>query len=223
MHYLKLLQTSVNFANGAGVVCSLVTFHGTADLHTLSVKELWTVIIEEGPYNCPIDLTTARNFPTEATIDDEICYENIIKKIFCMVLEPILKDLFDQLCLNFSTKPQAHVEEVNMIVVDSDGNSNVLTIDSYNTRFWAAIWSVVFEQMWPIYCAGQFSWGFHPDLRNKVEATYPDWHQQHPHDSLSQKTAFSLILRFAATAEFNSESMAGLISRVTVLSSREAR
>ena len=102
-----------------------------------------------------------------------------------------------------------------MIVVNSDGNTIVLNVNLYNARFWAAIHPFVFERMWPINCAGQFIQGLCPDLRKKIEAVYPRWHQQHPPDSLSQKTALALIPRIAATVELDLESMVGLSSCLT--------
>ena len=48
-------------------------------------------------YDGPIDISAARDFSTEATIYDEICYDITIKKIFHMGFEPILKYIFDQL------------------------------------------------------------------------------------------------------------------------------
>ena len=68
-------------------------FHGAADLRTLQIDKILTSILEEGPYDGPIDLRAERDFSTEATIDAEIFYETIIKKIFCMGFDPILKDL----------------------------------------------------------------------------------------------------------------------------------
>ena len=98
-----------------------------------------------------------------------------------------------------------------MTVVDSDGSTNVLNVNSYNKRFYADIHPSMFEQIWPIDCAGQFIQGLHPDFRKKVEAAYPNWHQRHPHDSPPQKTVLALILRFAATAKLNLESMVRLM------------
>ena len=49
----------------------------------------------------------------------------------------------------------------------------------------------------------------------KVEAAYPAWHQQHPHDSLSQRTTLALILRHSTTAELELDSMKGLVMCVT--------
>ena len=90
------LQQELDFATlPPGAVCSLVTFQGAADLHTLSINKIYTDILKEGSYYGTIDLSSARDFSTEATIDNEIFYESIIKKIFCMGFEPILKDLFD--------------------------------------------------------------------------------------------------------------------------------
>ena len=134
MYHLELPQTSVDLANGAGIFRSLVTFHGVADLRTLSIDEIRTGILEEGPYDGPINPSAARDFSTEDTIDDEVCYETITKKIFCMGFEPVLKDLFDQLCPNFPTKPQAHVGRVNMTMVNADENMIALNVNLYNVR-----------------------------------------------------------------------------------------
>ena len=74
MYYLNIPQTSINVANNANVTRSLVTFHGAADLPTLLVNKIQTGIIEEGPYDGPTDISAARDFSSEATINDEICY-----------------------------------------------------------------------------------------------------------------------------------------------------
>ena len=59
MYYLELPQSSINLANGAGMVRSLVTFGDTADLRTLSICDLRNEVLEQGPYDGPIDLSPA--------------------------------------------------------------------------------------------------------------------------------------------------------------------
>ena len=49
MCYIELPQSSIDFVNGVGVIRSLVTFHGTADVRTLSVHDLWTEVLDQGP------------------------------------------------------------------------------------------------------------------------------------------------------------------------------
>ena len=215
MYYLELPQTSVDIANGAGVARSLVTFHGTADLRTLSVLEIRNEILEQGPYDGPIDLSAAPDFATEATVDDEVIETIIIKKIFRIGFNSILRAVFINLCPNFSDKPQANVENVSMSIQDPDGNNIVLSVNNYNVCFWSAIRTFMFEDEWPIDCAAQFMKGLHPDLRKKVEAAYPNWHHQHPRDSRSQRNALAILLRHATTGELELESMKGLVLRVT--------
>ena len=82
MYYLELLQTSVDLANGAGMIRSLVTFHVTADLRTISVLGIRNEILKQGPYDGSIDLSAAADFVTEATVDDEVIETAIVKKIF---------------------------------------------------------------------------------------------------------------------------------------------
>ena len=110
MHYIELPQTSVDVADGFGVNRSLVTCHGADDLQTLSVEQFRTAILDKGAYIYPINLITARDFSPEATIDDEALYEAIQEIFFCMAFDPITKEIFDQICPNFSNKPQVHVE-----------------------------------------------------------------------------------------------------------------
>ena len=215
MYYLELPQTSVDIANGAGAMRSLVTFHGTADIRTLSVQEIRTEILEQGPYDGPIDLSAAPDFATEATIDDEDIEMLVVKKIFRIGFPSILRAVFTNLCPNFSDKPQANVENVSMSIQDADGNNVVLSVNNYNVRFWSAIRTFMFEETWPIDCAAQFMKGLHPDLRKKVEAAYPNWHHQHPRDSFSQRNALAVLLRHATTGELELESMKGLVLRVT--------
>ena len=59
MYYLELPQTSIDVKNEAGDVRSLVTFHGATDLRTLLTDKIRTDILEEGPYDGPIDLSAA--------------------------------------------------------------------------------------------------------------------------------------------------------------------
>ena len=102
-----------------------------------------------------------------------------------MAFDPIMRDFFEKICPNFSNRPQAHAEQVSMTVVDSDGNTIIMSVESFNSRFWAAIRPFMYECVYPIDCAGQFIQGLHPDLRKKVEAAYPDWHQHHARDWFS--------------------------------------
>ena len=104
-------------------------------LHTVTVEQLCTDVLEEGPYLNLIDLSAARDFSTEATINGELLYKTIQNKIFRMTFNPIAKTLFEQICTNFWTKPQAHIERVNMITLDPDGNKIIMSVDSYNLSF----------------------------------------------------------------------------------------
>ena len=168
------LILGVDITNGLKAGRSLITWYGSENLWTLSVEQIGTDLLNEGAYMHPIDLSAARDFSTEATIKDKILYESIQEKVSRMYFDPIMRDLFEKICPNFSNKPQAHVERVSMNVVDSDGNTITMNADSYNSRFWAAIWPFMYERVYPIDCAGQFIRDLHPDLRKKVEAVYPN-------------------------------------------------
>ena len=146
MYYLELPQMNVDLENGVAVVRSLVNFHGTADLRTLSGSNLWTETLKRGPYNSPINLSIAHNFPTGATIDGEVIVENMTKKIFCMGFNPTLKALLNQPCHNYSDKLQDNVEQVSMSIIDPGRNNIVLRVNSYNVRFWSDIRPFMFEE-----------------------------------------------------------------------------
>ena len=88
MYYVELPQTSINAANGLGVNRSLVTYHGMNDLQTLLVKQFCTMVPDKGAYMYPIDISAAIDFSSEATINNEVLYEFIQKKIFACPLIP---------------------------------------------------------------------------------------------------------------------------------------
>ena len=79
VYYLEFPQISIDLANGAGVDRSLITWHGATNLPALLVEQLCTNVLEEGPYENPIDLSAARDFSTEVTTDDEV-FSTILPK-----------------------------------------------------------------------------------------------------------------------------------------------
>jgi hypothetical protein len=58
-YYLKLPQTSAMVNNGYGVPQNLTTFHGAADLRTLSVEQIQTDILSHVFQDGPVDLVPA--------------------------------------------------------------------------------------------------------------------------------------------------------------------
>ena len=102
-----------------------------------------------------------------------------------------------------------------MTVVDSDGNTIVMSVNLYNTRSWAEIRPFMYEQAFPIDCTCQLIQCLNPDRRRKFEAPCPNWHCQYICDSFSQKTFLARILKIVAPAELKLDNMAGLIIWVT--------
>ena len=202
VYYLELPQSAAVVNDGHGNPRNLFTYHGPADLHTLSVEQIQSLILEPSHQDSPIGLSEAPFNVTNATVDDTIM-DHITRAILKLSLATVEKEIFLQLCPNYTDKPHAAVENLTQTFLDGEGNVVTYSVAQYSSILQNASRTFAHYKKYPIDLCSLFIRGLHPDVRAFLAELYTDYNA--PHDlnlnGRAQRTAFSKILRLAAVAE----------------------
>ena len=200
MYYLELPQSAAVVNDGHGNPRNLFTYHGPADLHTLSVEQIQSLILEPSHQDSPIGLSEAPFNVTNATVDDTIM-DHITRAILKLSLATVEKEIFLQLCPNYTGKPHAAVENLTQTFLDGEGNVVTYSVAQYSSILQNASRTFAHYKKYPIDLCSLFIRGLHPDVRAFLAELYPDYNAPHDLNGRAQRTAFSKILRLAAVAE----------------------
>mmetsp|Transcript_34260 Transcript_34260/g.74141 ORF Transcript_34260/g.74141 Transcript_34260/m.74141 type:complete len:298 (+) Transcript_34260:318-1211(+) len=132
--YVELPQSGAQVLDGNGNPRNLVTWHGAADLTTLSVDQVKADILANVPYATPIELNPgAFNVPNAALVDPDKLEVEIEKRVLLLAMTTVEKDVFATLCPNFSSKPHAILEHMKQANCDEDRNIIVQSFQQYYT------------------------------------------------------------------------------------------
>jgi hypothetical protein len=132
--YIELPQTTVPLQNHTGADYNLTTWHGAADLATLTPHQVRTQILEPCLQTVPITLGAASFNLTDAQIDDTTCIDLIHSKVLKLGLKQICKSIFQQLCPGYSDQPHAALEHICQTLIGPDGQTVTLTTIEYYQR-----------------------------------------------------------------------------------------
>jgi len=80
-YFIELPQTTRQLTNGAGTAYNLTTFHGTADLCTLTSQEIQAKILDFTLQDGPVELQAASFGATSARMDSFAIRADIQEKI----------------------------------------------------------------------------------------------------------------------------------------------
>jgi hypothetical protein len=80
-YFIKLPQTTCQLTTGAGTAYNLTTFHGTADLRTLTSQEIQAEILDLSLQDGPVELQAASFGATSARTDSFAIRADIQEKI----------------------------------------------------------------------------------------------------------------------------------------------
>jgi hypothetical protein len=201
VYYLELPQTVAVVLDGHNNnPRNLCTFHGVADLRTLTVQQIQDDILDHVPQDAPIGLAEAPFNVTNATVDDTNM-EHITRAILKLSLAMMETPIFQQLCPNYTDKPHAAVEGITLTYLDPEGNIVTHTVAQYNSFLSNASRTFAHLPEYPVDLCLIFIRGLHPDVKSVFEEMYPNHSAPHDRSGHAQRTALAEILRIASTAE----------------------
>lgn len=212
-YYLELPQSSENVLNGNNVPRNLTTFHGVADLRTLSVEQIQTDILSQVFQDGPVDLVPGAFNVNQATTDELTVRASLNKAVLRLSLSTIEASVFEALCPNYTNKPQAAVESISQSRLDAEGNPVTMSIATYHTMLMQAARPFFNQREFPIDLAKHFIDGMHTDIRNVLQETYPRINEPHDRASRAQRLAIQQILLSATRAEIHVQNTQAIVSR----------
>jgi hypothetical protein len=199
--------------NGLRVPRNLITFHSAADLRTLTVDQIQADIFSQVFQDGPVDLVPAAFNVNQATTDKLSVRSTLNKAVLCLALSTIYALVFEALCPNYTTEPQAAVEAITQTRLDAEGNPVTSSVAQYYQLLMQAARPFFNQPDFPIDLAFKFIDGLHPDIKNVLQETYPRINDPYDRNSHIQRIAIQQILSAATRAEIHVQNTQAIVSR----------
>ncbi len=110
--YIQLPQSTQVMTGGNNVNYNLATWHGVADLSTLSLDDLCILVLKPCLQDGPITLAENDFNLTKANINLTKVYKDIYARIIKLGYKQICHAIFTQLCPGYSNQPHAALEHI---------------------------------------------------------------------------------------------------------------
>jgi hypothetical protein len=134
MYYIELLNTIAPMINGSGIIYNLSTYHGPADICTITATKVLTEIVDLCLQMGPITLENANFNLTAANIDTSKHRDLLNSKILQLGFKQICAAMFKQLCPSYSNKPHAVIEHICQSAPGPNGQLIVAPVHEYFQR-----------------------------------------------------------------------------------------
>jgi hypothetical protein len=130
-YYIELPQTTRAMTNGAGGGYNLMTFHGAADLRTLSPEDVKTQILDATLQDGPVELQPASFGLSNARTNRKALQADINDKNLRLAFHTVYHTLFLELCPGYSSQPHTALDHIRQVHTDHKGNQVVSSVQSY--------------------------------------------------------------------------------------------
>jgi len=137
-YFIELPQTMHQLFNGAGSTYNLMTFHGTADLRTLTSQKIQAEILDYSLQDGPVELQATSFGATSARTDSFAIRADIQEKILRLAAVPICQMMFTELCPGYSNQPHAALDHISRVHSDKDGNAVSSSVQAYYQQLMSA-------------------------------------------------------------------------------------
>ena len=117
--------------NGHGIAYNLSTYHGPADLCTMTAANVLTQIVDPCLQMGPITLENADFNLAAANIDTTKHRDLLNSKILQLGFKQKCAAMFKQLCPSYSDQPHAVIEHIRQSAPGPDGQLIVATVHEY--------------------------------------------------------------------------------------------
>jgi hypothetical protein len=113
--------------NGNNVAYNLMTFHGAADLRTLSPANVKAQILDATLQDGPVELQPSSFGLTNARTSDAVLRVEIDSKILQLAFATVCNTLFLELCPGYSNQPHVALDHIRQVHINRKGNVRMLT------------------------------------------------------------------------------------------------
>jgi len=200
-YYIELPQTSVQVTDGNGNAYNLLTFHGPADLRTMSPAEVQALILDVTLQDGPVDLqpskfnlTSARTDSTEMRSDNE-------GRIVRLASPSVLHTMFLELCPGYSMQPHAAIDHIRQVHTDRDGNQVVSTVQAYFQQLMGAARPFSGQRDFPVSLCARFQDGLDTRLQTSYRRHFPQHSVVQSLNAAHQRKTLQAMLQAAQQAE----------------------
>ena len=182
MYYIELPSTSAQMVNGHGIAYNLSTYHGPADLRTMTAAKVLAQIVDPCLQQGPITLENADFNLAAANIDTTKHCDVLNTRILQLGFTQICAAMFKQLCPSYSNQPHVVIEHNRQSAPGPDGQLVVATVHEYFQRLKNASRPFAARKTLPIDLCGRFIIGLDRRLLPSFRHLYPN----HVESTISQ-------------------------------------
>jgi len=200
-YFIELPQSTVQMANGAGNAYNLTTFHGTADLRTLSSREIQAQILDLTLQDGPVELQAASFGATGARTDSFAIKTDIQEKILRLASASICQTMFTELCPGYSNQPHAALDHIRQVHNDRDGNPVSSSVQAYYQQLMSASRPFSSQREYPVSVCARFIDGLDPRLLTGFRRNFPHHSIVHSLNAAHQRKVLQEMLQAAQIAE----------------------
>ena len=200
-YYLELPQSTLTLLNGVGANYNLTTWHGAADLSSLSAQDVRLFILDVVLQDGPIALLQADFNLGEVNIDSNGLIERIHAKILKLGFNQIAHCIFSQLCPNYSDQPHAALDHIRQSGAGPDGQPVTSSVIEFYQRLMNASRPFQAQRTYPVSICDTFIQKLDRRLLPSFRRLYPAHATTHRLDATYQRQQLSIILYAAQAAE----------------------
>ena len=200
-YFIELPQSTVQKTNGAGAAYNLTTFHGTADLRTLSSDDVKTQILDLTLQDGPVELQAASFGATGARTDSFAIKTEIQEKILRLAFASICQTMFTELCPGYSIQPHAALDHIRQVHNDRDGNPVSSSVQAYYQQLMSASHPFSSQREYPVSVCARFIDGLDPRLLTGFRRNYPSHSVVQSLNAVHQRKVLQDMLQAAQIAE----------------------
>jgi hypothetical protein len=200
-YYLKLPQTTRAMVNGNNVAYNFMTFHGTADLRTLSPANVKAQILDATLQDGPVELQPASFGLTNARTTGEALQAEINSKTLCLAFATVCTTLFLKLCPGYSNQPQVALDHIRQVHIGRKGNQVASLVQSYFQQLMSMAQPFTNQQDFPISLCAKFMEGLDQHLITGFQRDFPQHSIVQPLDATHQLKILQEMLQVAQQAE----------------------
>ena len=200
-YYIELPQTSRPMTNGAGVAYNLTTFHGTADLRTLTEEQVRAEILDFTLQDGPVELQPASFGVTNVRTDSLALRTEIESKILRLAYKTICNTLFIDLCPGYSNQPHAALDHIRQVHSDRGGNPVISSVQSFYQQLMSASRPFSSQRDYPLTVCARFQDGLDPRLITGFLHLFPQHSTVQSLNAAHQRKTLQELLQAAQQAK----------------------
>ncbi len=193
-YYLELPQTTCAMVNGNNVAYNLMTFHGAADLQTLSPADVKAQNLDNMLQDGPVEFQPANFGLMNARTTSEALRAKIDSKILHLVFATVCTTLFLELCPRYSNQPHAALDHIRQVHIDHKSNQVASLVQSYFQQLMSAARPFTNQQDFPISVCAKFMEGLDQRLIMGFRRNFPQHSVIQPLDATHQQKILQVML-----------------------------